>query len=62
MNKIRIYRIRKSVTQKELAEKLGITQQMLSLYEKGESTPSVKMASKIAEELKEDVNDIFFTN
>lgn len=60
MNNIRKYRNDKDITQKELANKLGITQQMMSNYEKGYSTPNINLAKKIAIELESDVENIFF--
>lgn len=60
MNNIRKYRNDKNITQKELANKLGITQQMMSNYEKGYSTPNINLAKKIANELDSDVENIFF--
>lgn len=60
MNNIRKYRNDKNITQKELANKLGITQQMMSNYEKGYSTPNINLAKKIAIELESDVENIFF--
>ncbi len=60
MNNIRKYRNDKNITQKELANKLGITQQMMSNYEKGYSTPNINLAKKIATELESDVENIFF--
>ncbi|MDK7377540.1 helix-turn-helix transcriptional regulator [Peptoniphilus harei] len=60
MNNIKKYRNDKNITQKELANKLGITQQMMSNYEKGYSTPNINLAKKIAIELESDVENIFF--
>lgn len=59
MNKIKYYRDKKNVTQKDLATELGITQQMVSRYEKGIATPSVKTAQKIAMFLDAEINDVF---
>lgn len=60
MNNIKKYRNNKNITQRELANKLGITQQMMSNYEKGYSTPNVNLARKIADELGSNVENIFF--
>lgn len=45
--------LRKKVklTQKELAQKVGITASAISLYEKGDRTPSVDNMCKIADVL-----------
>ncbi|RVU90828.1 XRE family transcriptional regulator [Flavobacterium columnare] len=46
----RIMAIRKNkkIAQGELAEKIGVHQNVLGRYERGEATPSVEMASKLA--------------
>lgn len=48
---IRIYREKANQNQKELAEKVGVTQQAISLYEQGIKTPSLAVAVKIAQAL-----------
>ncbi len=41
----------KKISQQELAEKAGIHPNVLGRYERGEATPSVEMASKLANAL-----------
>ena len=48
---IRIYREKANQNQKELAEEVGVTQQMISLYEQGIKVPSLAVAVKIAQTL-----------
>ena len=48
---IRIYREKANQNQKELAEKVGVTQQAISLYEQGIKAPSLAVAVKIAQAL-----------
>ena len=48
------------ITQKELAEKIGISQSFLCDIEMGRSKPSIDTALKIAEAL--DIEDIKFFN
>jgi transcriptional regulator with XRE-family HTH domain len=48
------YRETEQLTQKELAEKLGITSQKLCDFEKGRRLPSLKQAAKFASTLGED--------
>ena len=48
---IRIYREKANQNQKELAEEVGVTQQMISLYEQGIKVPSLAVAVKIARRL-----------
>lgn len=58
-NKLRHIRINKNLTQKELSEKIGVTQQQISLYEKGDIFPSMRVALKIAKELEVTLDEIF---
>ncbi len=48
-----VVRKEKNFTQKQLAEKVGVTRQMISAIERG-SRPSPKVAQKIADELEFD--------
>lgn len=45
------YRAANNITQKELAEKLGMTQAMVSKLESGDYNPTVKMLFEIAQKL-----------
>ncbi len=42
-------RMRRGMSQAELAEKLGVTQGVISMYENGSKVPSVPLAVKIAD-------------
>lgn len=48
LNRIKELRERRGIGQKELAEKIGVTQQTISLYEKGQREPKLKTWQKIA--------------
>ena len=48
MNRLKELRLKRGLSQKALAEKLGTTQQAISLYEKGEREPSLEMWQKLA--------------
>ena len=48
---IKLKRKEKNLTQKEVADKVGITRQMYSCVENGKRRPSVEVAKKIAEVL-----------
>jgi len=50
---------RAGVTQESLAEALGVTRQTIIAIEKGNYTPSVILALKIAKFFKQPVEDIF---
>lgn len=47
--KLKEFRKSKKITQKELAEKIGVSQQYISHWEVGRREMSVKNAKKIAE-------------
>ncbi len=58
-NTVYTLRTKRNLTQEELAQKLGITRQTVISIEKGNYTPSVLLALKIAGLFKERVEDIF---
>lgn len=58
-NKVNTLRASKGVTQEELAEKINVSRQTVIAIEKGNYTPSVLLALKIADFFKERVEDIF---
>lgn len=57
---IRALRVRKNMTQDELAEKLFVTRQTVSNYETGRSRPDVEMMLSIAEALDTDANTVLY--
>ena len=58
-NSVYTLRTTKGLTQEELAEKVGITRQTVISIEKGNYTPSVLLAMKIASVFKVPVEAIF---
>ena len=58
-NAVYTLRTKKGLTQEDLAEKVGITRQTVISVEKGNYTPSVLLAIKIANVFKVSVEDIF---
>lgn len=58
-NNVYILRTQKGFTQEEFAEKVGITRQTVISIEKGNYTPSVYLALKIAATFKVSVEEIF---
>lgn len=48
---IRMFREKANKNQKELAEEVGVTQQMISLYEQNIKVPSLAVAVRIAQAL-----------
>ena len=58
MLNLKIMRIRRGMTQVELAQKVGISQNALSFYEVGSRAPRMDVLYKLAEVLDCDVKDI----
>lgn len=58
-NKIREYRKRKRLTQKQLGERIGVKHNTISSYESGTNEPEQDMLFAIAEHLGISINDLF---
>lgn len=58
----RLIQLREKAPRPKIARKLGITPQMLGAIERGDRTPSLGLAKKIADFYGVTVEDIFFTN
>ena len=53
------YRMRKNITQLELAEAVGVRRETIGRLEKGQYNPSLKLAMDIAEILDASVYELF---
>ncbi len=60
INRIKLARIEKGLTQEELAQKAGVTRQTISLIEKGEYNPSLKLCLEICYALEKTLDEIFW--
>lgn len=58
-NRIKEMRARHDMTQKDLAEKVGVTRQTIVSLEKGTYVPSLLLAMNIAEVFNEPIEEIF---
>ncbi|MBE6674186.1 MAG: helix-turn-helix transcriptional regulator [Ruminococcaceae bacterium] len=58
--KLIVARTEKQMSQTELAEAIGITRQTVSLIEKGEYNPTLKLCKAICRTLGKTLNDIFW--
>lgn len=58
-NSVYKFRIEKDVTQEDLAKTVGVTRQTIIAIEKGNYTPSVLLALKIAKYFKKSVEEVF---
>ena len=59
LNNLNVLRGRKNITQEELANKVGVTRQTIIAIEKGNYTPSVLLAIKLAKYFNVSVEDLF---
>lgn len=58
-NKVQVMRTQSSITQEELAARVGVSRQTIIAIEKGNYTPSVLLALKLARFFKVSVENIF---
>jgi putative transcriptional regulator len=58
-NKVQMLRTKKGLTQEELAQRTGVSRQTIIAIEKGNYTPSVLLALRIAAVFKLPVESIF---
>jgi len=59
-NNVKITRIKTSITQQQLAKKVGVTRQTIGLIEKGEYNPSLQLCVAIAKALDKTLDDLFW--
>ncbi|HSH25001.1 MAG TPA: helix-turn-helix domain-containing protein [Massilibacterium sp.] len=60
LKRYKLVQLRGDRSQRLVANQLGITPQMLGAVERGERTPSLALAKKIADYYNESIEDIFF--
>ena len=59
-NKVKELRFQQAMKQQELAEKVGATRQTISLIEKGEYNPSLKLCLAICYALDKTLDEVFW--
>lgn len=59
LNRLKEYRTRLGVNQTELGKQAGVSRQTISLIERGDYSPSVTLALKLAKICRVRVEDIF---
>jgi putative transcriptional regulator len=59
-NNVKITRMNASITQEQLAKKVGVTRQTIGLIEKGEFNPSLQLCIAIAKELQKTLDELFW--
>jgi len=60
VNRIKIARIEKNLTQKNLASKVNVTRQTIGLIEAGKYNPSLKLCIDIAKTLDKTLDELFW--
>lgn len=59
-NNLKVERAIKSITQQELAKKIGVTRQAINSIELNKFVPSTVLALKLSKFFNKPVNEIFF--
>lgn len=60
VNRVKEHRARMNVNQAELGKMAGVSRQTISLIERGDYSPSVALALKLAQIFQVPVEEIFF--
>lgn len=59
-NHVKITRMQLSITQEQLAKRVGATRQTIGLIEKGQYNPSLQLCIAIAKELNKTLDELFW--
>lgn len=59
-NNVKLARLQVDLTQQQLAEKIGVTRQTISLIEKGQYNPSLKLCLEICYAVNKTLDEIFW--
>ena len=59
-NKVKVARVEVGLTQQQLAEKIGVTRQTISLIEKGKYNPTLKLCLDICYAVNKSLDEIFW--
>ncbi|MGG2466824.1 helix-turn-helix transcriptional regulator [Paraclostridium bifermentans] len=59
---LQYYRKKNKFTQSELAKKVGVTKDYISMIERGKKNPGIFLAKRIAMILNSTIDEIFFEN
>ena len=58
-NELKVFRAKKDITQKELAEEMEVSRQTINAIETGKYNPSLELALKLAKFFDTNVEQIF---
>jgi len=59
-NNLKVARIQVNLTQQQLAEKVGVTRQTISIIEKGKYNPTLKLCLEICYAVNKTLDEIFW--
>ena len=59
-NNVKFVRMKKGVTQEQLAKKVGVTRQTIGLIEKGDYNPTLSLCIAIAKDLDQTLDSLFW--
>ena len=59
-NNVKMARVQMNLTQQQLADRTGITRQTISLIEKGNYNPSLKLCLDICYVVNKSLNELFW--
>ena len=57
---LKVARVEKNMTEKELAQAVGISRQTMNAIESGEYNPTIKLCRKICRLLEKGLDDLFW--
>ena len=60
VNKVKIYRVAKGVSQLELARRVGVSRQTINMIENDKYNPTLNLCIRIAQTLDVTLNDLFW--
>lgn len=60
INKVKLYRMELGITQEELAKRVEVSRQTISLIESNKYNPSINLCIKICQSLNKTLNDLFW--
>lgn len=56
---LKLARVQKDLTQKDLAEIVGVSRQTINAIEKGEYNPTIKLCRKLCRVLEKSLDELF---
>lgn len=59
-SRMKLARVAQGLTQQELAQRVGVTRQTISLIEQGRFNPSLALCISICKALNKSLNDLFW--